>query len=94
MDDHHDFLVLGDLTKRVDGQYTSPARRLIVRMFIGAQTFDEELDISSLEELHATVVKRVAELEERRDVSLIAEALRPLVHPGHAVAIPPAPPQE
>lgn len=84
----NDFLVLGDLTERELGEYTSPARRLIVRMFIGAETFDEEMDVDSVEELPGTVTARMTELEKKPDSELLVEANRPLHHPGHAIEVP------
>lgn len=87
--DEHDYLVLGDLRATVDG-FGGPRLergRFIVRMFVGDQVFDEEIE-SSLDELHDTVHARMLELERKPDPDLLAEAERPRIHPGHAVMLP------
>lgn len=70
------FLVLGDLG----------ADRYVVRMFVGDDTFDEEITCP-LADLTATVEQRMAALAATPDPDLRVEAERPLIYPGHAIPL-------
>lgn len=76
-DDEDYYLVLGDLG----------GDKYIVRMYVGAATFDQEFDVT-LTDLDKTVTKRMGELARKPDKKLAVEAERPHTHPGHAVALP------
>lgn len=85
-----EFRVLGDLTERNLGAYTSPARKLIVRMFVGGATFDEEMDFASPDEITAKIEARMKALHKTPNKKALAEAKLPppaLDH-GHAIEVP------
>jgi hypothetical protein len=82
------YLILGDLTVRVDGSYTSDARQYIVRMFVAdGEVYDEEFDIASDSDLDTTVMARMAALQTTPDPSIQVDAVQPATDPGHAVVI-------
>lgn len=85
-----EFLVIGDLTRRELGEYKSPERHLIVRMFVGDRIFDEELEVASLDELQGVAEKRMAALAKKPDKSKLVESDSGWPHdnPGHAIAVP------
>lgn len=83
------FIILGDLTEREDGVFMDRSRTLIVRMFVGGQTFDDELTVDSLEVARDTIAARMAVLAVNPDRSLIADAKQPETLPDDAIALPP-----
>jgi len=71
------FLVLGDLGND----------RYVVRMFIGDQTFDQEIS-TTLDQLKSTVELRMNEFRNKPDHNLLVDAERPRIDNGHAVILP------
>lgn len=84
-----DFLVLGDLTERELGVYVDRSRTLIVRMFIGDATYDEEITVDNLDVARDTIAARMTELAATPDKTLLVEAERPTVETEHAIVLPP-----
>lgn len=83
------FFVIGDFTERQLGEYVSPARRLLVRMFVGGRAFDEEFEVDSLDDLRPSVEERMTQLAKRPNTKTEVERpIFPSFNPGHAVDLP------